>query len=140
MKRNNSVRRGFTKADHIKYWMISAGRDWRAVVKMLEAKTYIHALFFMHLVLEKLIKAHWVKDNPENHPPRTHNLVNLCEQTKLEVTSEEHDFLRIMNDFQLESRYPEYTQKLYKMYKQKKTYAIFNSVNSMRKCLLKKLR
>ena len=140
MKRNNTIPKRLSKADHIKYWVDSANKDWRAIGKMLKAKTYVHALFFMHLVLEKILKAHWVKDNRENHPPRTHNLVSLCEQTKLEITQDEFYFLRVMNDFQLESRYPEHTQKLYKSYKHKKTYVIFNSLNSIRKCLLEKLQ
>lgn len=140
MRKTDKRQTGFTKNDHIKYWINTANKDWLAVKKMLQSKTYVHALFFMHLVLEKLIKAHWVKDNAGNHPPRTHDLIRLTNETKLEISSIEKDILDDMNDFQLEGRYPGYKQNLYRMYKQKRTFAIFTSVNSIRKCLLKKLQ
>jgi HEPN domain-containing protein len=107
---------------------------------MLECRTYTHALFFMHLVLEKLLKAHWVKNNESNHPPRTHDLVKLFEQTKLIIAEKEQSLLREMNRFQLDGRYPDYKQSLYKTYKEKITYSKFASVNIIRKCLLKELQ
>ena len=141
MKRNEKVKRsGFTKKGHIKYWVDTANKDWIAIKKMLECRSYVHALFFMHLVLEKLLKAHWVKDNKGNHPPRTHDLVKLHSESKVQMKDVDMDFLRIMNDFQLEGRYPEHTQKLFREYKHKKTYSIFTAVNVIRKCLLKELR
>ena len=56
------------------------------------------------------------------------------------MTDKEIGFLREMNIFQLEGRYPKYIQNLYAMYKQTQTYAIFTTVNQLRKCLLEKLR
>lgn len=141
LKRNEKVRRGgLTKKDHIKYWIDTARRDWIAVRKMLESRTYTHALFFMHLVLEKLLKAHWVKDNTGNHPPRTHDLIKLLEQTKLQVSKVQLDVFRETNDFQLEGRYPDYKQNLFRRYKKKGAFAIFASVENIRKCLLKELQ
>ena len=92
-----------------------------------------------HLVLEKLCKAHWVKDNAENHPPKIHNLVRLVEQTKLILPEEDLDFLRKMNDFQIEGRYPDYKDNLYRIYKSAQTQVIINKSNTIRECLLKGL-
>ena len=44
-----------------------------------------------------------------------------------------------MNQFQLEGRYPDYKLELYKKYKSVKTKEILDEVNTIRKCLLKKL-
>ncbi len=107
---------------------------------MLDCRSYVHALFFMHLVLEKLLKAHWVKNNAGNHPPKMNDLIKLCEQTSLKISKEDIQYLRDMNNFQLEGRYPGYKQNLYRIYKEKKTYIIFDFVNSLRKCLLKELQ
>lgn len=107
---------------------------------MLKTREYVPALFWSHLMLEKLLKAHWVKDNVGNHPPKIHNLVRLAEKTRLQITVGEMDFLRRMNDFQLEGRYPDYQHKLYSVYKSKNTLAIINTVSLIRKWLLKKLQ
>jgi len=96
-------------------------------------------LFFSHLVLEKLCKAHWVKDNVANTPPKIHNLIVIIEQTKCQITEEDKEFFRAMNQFQLEGRYPDYKDALYKIYKAANTKKILDKVNITRKWLLKKL-
>jgi HEPN domain-containing protein len=114
-------------------------KDWRAVQNMYKSKDYLHALFFSHLVLEKLCKAHWVKDNRENTPPKIHNLVKILDQTKFKYAVEQLDFMIIMNNFQLEGRYPDYMQRLYKTYKNKSTGEILKQVNQFRKWLQEQL-
>ena len=128
-----------TKEEHIKYWVNTASRDWRTVEDLYKSKNYIPALFFSHLVLEKLTKAHWVKDNKDNTPPKIHNLIVLIENTKYTLLDEDRDFLMAMNQFQLEGRYPDYKDTLYKIYKSAKTRNILDKVNIFRKCLLKNL-
>lgn len=46
----------------------------------------MQALFFSHLVIDKLLKAIWVKENEENIPPFTHNLEHLYNQTRFGFT------------------------------------------------------
>ncbi len=86
---------------------------------MFKSKDYIHALFFSHLVLEKLCKAHWVKTNTANTPPKIHNLITLASQANLQLTVADVGFLGQMNQFQLEGRYPDYTSKLYHTFKRR---------------------
>ncbi len=129
-----------TKQEHIAYWVKTAGDDWDAIQKMYKVKTYIHALFFAHLVLEKLLKAHWIKDNEGNTPPKIHNLVVLVHKTKLKLEDDDMIFLDRMNDLQLEGRYPEYITNVYKIYKRKETGLILEQVDKIRKCLLKNLQ
>lgn len=128
-----------TKQEYIEYWKQSATRDWRTVEKMFVAKEFIPALFFSHLVLEKLLKAHWVKDNEGDHPPKIHNLVYLLSKTKLVAKELDIAFLEQLNSFQIEGRYPDYQLDLYRIYKAKQTEEILNQVNKIRKWLLKAL-
>ena len=103
-----------TKQDHINYWIKTAAKDWKAIQDLYKSKNYVHALFWAHLVLEKLLKAHWVKDNSENTPPKIHHLVYLASKTRLAFTEEETNFLNLFNQFQLEGRYPDYKFDLIK--------------------------
>ena len=107
---------------------------------MYQSKDYVQALFWAHLVLEKLLIAHWVNDNTENTPPKTHNLVRLVEQTKLLLDEDDIMFLGKMNELQLEGRYPEYTTNIYNLYKQKETTIILEKIKKIRICLLNKLQ
>ena len=88
---------------------------------MYQSKVYIHGLFFAHLHLEKLCKALWVKNNKENIPPKVHNLIKVLDEAKIAYSQEQKDFMNIMNGFQLEGRYPDYLDRLYKLYKKKNT-------------------
>lgn len=50
---------------------------------MLKVDEGVPALYNMHLVLEKLAKALWVRYNEENIPLRIHNINYLLSQTPL---------------------------------------------------------
>ena len=128
-----------TKQEHIDYWVKAAENDWATVQNIFKAKEYIFALFLAHLVLEKLLKAHWVKDNAENTPPKIHHLVYLANKTNLSFKEEETNFFNLINQFQLEGRYPDYKFELIKKYKATETKTILTTVNIIRICLLKNL-
>jgi len=72
----------------------------------------MHCLFWAHLTLEKLAKAHWVRTHEENIPPKVHNIVWLLEESQVEITSEDKVFLEIFYRFQLSTRYPDYLRKI----------------------------
>lgn len=132
-------KKALTKQDHINYWLETAKRDWRTIRSMLKTREYVPALFWAHLMLEKLFKAHWVKDNEGNHPPKIHNLITLSVKIRLEISENDLEFLAVMNQFQLEGRYPDYIQGIYKNYKAKQTKKVIERVTIIRKCLLKGL-
>ena len=104
-----------TKADQIDYWKRMALRDWQTVLALQAAKQNIQALFFAHLVIEKLLKAHFVKDNQENTPPLTHNLEGLYNQTNLDLLPVYFERLSIINGWNIEGRYQDYMDKFYRL-------------------------
>jgi HEPN domain-containing protein len=65
------------KAEQIKYWADSSDRDYKTMHHLYEKKDYNWALFLGHLVIEKLLKAYFVK-NVNNKPPFIINLLRLA--------------------------------------------------------------
>ena len=121
-----------TKADYIKYWSATAAKDWEAVLHLFEKGDYLHSLFFAHLVLEKLLKAHYVKDNAVDFPPKTHNLLMLSSQTKLTPTVEQLRLLSQMNQFQLDARYPDYKLNMYKIATEPYTQSLLQEIENVK--------
>ena len=128
-----------TKEDHIKYWTSSSEKDWEVMNDLFQLKRYVHCLFFAHLVLEKLCKAHWVKDNESNYPPRIHNLVKIISQTKNQLPEADIIFLADINKFQLEGRYPDYISNIYTITSRNVTQQYLTKTNNLRTCLTEKL-
>ncbi len=103
-----------TIEEHIKYWLDSSENDWLTAKTLLNNSRYDWSLFLGHLVLEKVLKAHYVKTNNNTVPPKTHNLLKLAELAKVELSEDKMLFLDEINDFNLEVRYPEYKNEFYK--------------------------
>jgi HEPN domain-containing protein len=100
--------------EHIRYWLNSADHDLDTAESLFSAGKFDWCLFLGHLVLEKGLKAFYVKDNQNRMPPKTHNLVKLAEKTTIPLNDELKLFFDEVNDFNLEVRYPEYRQEFYK--------------------------
>ncbi|HEY3488585.1 MAG TPA: HEPN domain-containing protein [Candidatus Deferrimicrobiaceae bacterium] len=92
---------------HVAYWRESAEEDWASVAVLMEKGRFRHALFFMHLAIEKALKAH-VCARTGDIPPRIHNLVRLSELTPFPDCPEGYlDFLAEANVYNIEGRYPD---------------------------------
>jgi HEPN domain-containing protein len=99
----------------IKYWQLTAEHDYETMNFLFQGKRYSDSLFFGHIVLEKILKAHVVKATKDN-APKIHNLIRLTEIAKLNLSDEEKDFFGLVNSFNLSSRYPDYKLSFYKHY------------------------
>jgi HEPN domain-containing protein len=128
-----------TKEEHINYWVNTAENDWTVAWDTFDTKNYMHCLFWVHLVLEKLAKAHWVRTHEENIPPKIHNVVWLLKQSDIDFGEETMKFLEDFNDFQLSGRYPDYTNRIYRMCTEEFTSVQLEKVKEVRTCLLKML-
>ncbi|MFH1260091.1 MAG: HEPN domain-containing protein [Elusimicrobiota bacterium] len=124
-----------TIKDHLDYWLNSAEYDFNTALTLFKNKQYAWCLFIGHLVLEKTLKAIWVRDNNNKVPPKTHNLVVIAEGTKLKISDEiKLEFLDI-NDFNIETRYPDYRLEFYKRCDKKFTEIKFKIIKEMFKWL-----
>ncbi len=63
-------------------------------------------MFFAHLALEKLLKAH-VCRTIQDLAPHLHTLLRLAERTDLTFSEEQRDFLARFDRYQIEGRYPD---------------------------------
>ncbi len=128
-----------TKIDYINYWKVTAQEDWEVTQILFEKKKYLQALFFGHLVLEKLLKAHWVKDNTSDFPPKIHNLIRLAAQTQLEISDDDIDFFDTMNSYQMEGRYPDHQFAVLKTLKKAQVEKLLKEINRIKIWLIKHL-
>ena len=128
-----------TKQQHIDYWVRTAEEDWLSVKALMETKRYLHCLFWAHLTIEKLAKAHWVKNNEDNIPPKIHNIVWLLEKSNVDLGEDMMDFLVKFNRFQLSTRYPDYVNNIYKICTKEFTLQELKKIKEIRKCLLEML-
>jgi HEPN domain-containing protein len=129
-----------TKEQHIEYWVNTAKEDWISVEVMLKAKRYLHCLFWAHLVLEKLAKAHWIKNHQDNIPPKIHNIVRLLELSNIDFGEDNMKFLELFNRFQLSTRYPDYINNMYKVCNKNYTVELLEKVKKIRQCLIEMLQ
>lgn len=127
------------KEDIINYWLKSALLDWERVESMYINNDIVGSLFFVHLSLEKILKAHWVKHNTKDIPPKTHNLSILYIQCNLDLIKDDVLFLEGVNAFNLEARYPDYKFSLYKFYTKENTKEIIIQAKKILQCLQEKL-
>ena len=128
-----------TKEQYIDYWISTAAEDWLTVETLLNNKHYLQCLFWTHLVLEKLAKALWVKNNEDDIPPKVHNIVWLLEESDVDLGNDMMAFLGKFNRFQLSTRYPDYMKKMYRICTEAYTMEKMEKVKEVRLCLLKML-
>ncbi len=90
----------------VEYWKNGAIEDWNVAQDLISQNKVRHGLFFAHLALEKLLKAH-VCRHKQDLAPRIHNLSRLAELASLALNQSQKDMLAEMNPFNLEGRYPD---------------------------------
>ncbi len=100
-----------TPEEHISYWISASDMDFRTMENLFKSKDYPWVLFMGHLVIEKLLKAYFVK-TVDSNPPRIHNLLRLAEKTNLSLSDEQKD--QLVTTFNLNTRYPDYKFEFYK--------------------------
>ena len=92
----------------VAHWQSGAAEDWNVAADLVQRGNVRHGMFFAHLALEKVLKAH-VCRKIGDLPPRLHNLVKLAEFAELELAVAQTETLAEMNVFCLAGRYPDAT-------------------------------
>lgn len=109
-----------TKNEIVKFWQDRAKDDRITARALLEAKRYSVSLFFVHLGIEKILKA-LVIGKTGKAAPFTHDLLSLAEAAKVEFSEDQKKLLREINTFNIAARYDDYKLEFYK--KATKSYA-----------------
>ena len=122
----------------ISYWINSSDRDFKAMRHLFMKKDYTRSLFIGHLVIEKLLKAYYIK-NIDNQPPLIHNLLRLAEKSKILLTEEQKDFLDTVSTFNKRARYDDYNLEFYKICTKKFSKSWIEKITGFRKWIKEQL-
>lgn len=123
----------------IKYWQVTSERDYETMLYLFKTKRYPETLFFGHIILEKILKAQVVKITKEE-APKTHDLVRLAELGRLDLIKEKVEYLKIVNRFNMRTRYPDAKLKFYKQCTRTYTVDNLNKIKKLYKELCQKLK
>lgn len=78
------------------------------------AKKYAWSLFLGHLVIEKILKGIYAKENKDNPvAPKIHNLILLGSKSKLSIPNSIYEKIKIINTFNISARYDDYKKAFY---------------------------
>ncbi len=123
----------------IEYWKKGSDLDFESASDISKhARRYVQASFFIHLSLEKALKAYIVKNSNE-HAPYIHNLSALAKKTDLPFSTQQLNLLTEINDFNMRCRYPDATYTIYKKATKIKTETLLKSAQELRQWILEKL-
>ena len=101
--------------DKVKYWLDIVDYDLETAEAMYVTKRWLYVGFMCHQVIEKTLKAYWCATRQDD-PPYIHNLVKLsvnCGISDL-MNDEQNVFIDSMMPLNIEARYPEYKEQLFK--------------------------
>lgn len=101
------------QAELIEYWVSSSKRDYRTMMNLYNSKDYHWSLFLGHLVIEKLLKAIFIQRTGKDNPPRTPDLLLLCEKASVSTDARQKDSLDLITTFNISARYPDYKNSFY---------------------------
>ncbi len=93
-----------TQETAVAAWRDGANDAWETFEALCAAKKYTHALFFLHLALEKLLKAA-VIHKTDNSPPPTYDLVRLAQSAGMALGEEMIGQLAEVSTFNIAARY-----------------------------------
>lgn len=104
---------------------------------LYKSKDYAWSLFVGHLVIEKLLKASFIKAKRE-HPPLIHNLLKISDLAGIKYSKEEEKLIDVITSFNLGSRYDDYKKKFYKKCTKSFTEEWLKEIKRLRKWIKEK--
>lgn len=96
----------------VQHWRDSSEQNYTTMQNLIKTKEYSWSLFMGHLVVEKLIKALYVKKNHQ-HPLFKHDLLYLIKKIDIEQPLNFDEWLDEITTFNLNARYDDFKQSFY---------------------------
>jgi HEPN domain-containing protein len=91
------------------FWLKSSNEDFTTMNNLYNSRDYSWALFVGHLVIEKLLKALFVKKH-ETQPPFIHDLLRLAKMTEIVISTNQSETLDALTNFNINTRYDDFKQ------------------------------
>lgn len=93
-------------------------------------------LFIGHLVIEKLLKGLYARNNPQNPiAPKIHNLILLSQKAHLKIPTHIQEKIQITNTFNISARYDDYKKSFNKKCTDSYTSKQVKNITEVRKWL-----
>ena len=122
--------------DLMKYWFESSDSDFDTMKVLFENHKNTWCLFIGHIVIEKLLKGLYAKNNPENPiSPKIHNLILLSQKANLEVPNEIKEKIQVINTFNISARYDDYKKTFEEKCTNEYTTLQFKNIEEVQKWL-----
>lgn len=103
------MRENKNNTELVRYWFESSDNDYETMQVLYKNKKNTWCLFIGHLVIEKLLKGIYARNNTENPiAPKIHNLILLSQKAKLIVPANIREKIQIINTFNISARYDDY--------------------------------
>lgn len=129
-----------TNMELTKYWLESADEDFDTMEVLYQSGKYSWSLFIGHLVIEKLLKALYAKNNTDNpHAPKIHDLLKIAKKCELNLDDEKLEKLSIMNTFNIAGRYDDYKREFYNRCTKEYTSEQITNIKEVRQWLKEQL-
>ncbi|MCF8381768.1 MAG: HEPN domain-containing protein [Bacteroidales bacterium] len=98
----------------VNHWKESSDKDYQTMLNLFNSSDYNWALFLGHLVIEKLLKAIYVKKF-KKHAIFGHDLLRLASKTDLVLSEEQSELFDRLTTFNINTRYDSYKQEFNKL-------------------------
>ncbi len=105
---------------------------------LFKTKHYNWSLFMGHLVIEKLLKAFYIKRKNE-YPPLIHDLRRILQKSGIDLTNEQIQIFDTITRFNINVRYDDYKDSFYKLCTLKFTAKWINEIIKQREWIRKML-
>lgn len=108
------------------------------MMDLFATKNYHWALFIGHLIIEKLLKALFIKQMKEM-PPLIHDLRRIAEKAGIAVDEEHKIILDTITRFNIIARYDDYKQTFYALCSKEFTAEWIGKIEEIRQWIRKQL-
>jgi HEPN domain-containing protein len=122
----------------VNYWKNSSEQNYQTMKNLLKSKDYNWALFLGHLVLEKLLKALYVKIH-QKHSVFTHDLLRLSKKIELKTSKDQEEWLDEISTFNINARYDNYKQDFQRLCDENFTLFWVEKIENLRQWLIRQL-
>ncbi len=122
----------------VQHWLNSSEQNYLTMKHLINSKDYSWALFIGHLVIEKLLKAIYVK-RLQKHALFTHDLLRLASKIGLSLTDDQQEWFDEITTFNLNTRYDNYKQDFNKLCTREFTENWINKIENLRQWLKNQL-
>jgi HEPN domain-containing protein len=120
------------------HWISRSDSDFETMKNLVKSKDFHWALFLGHLVIERLLKAIFVK-NTGKHAPLTHDLRRLAKLSELTLEDEHKRWLDTISTFNINARYDDYKQDFYRKCTPEYATTWFTNIKTIREWIKTKL-